>query len=149
MGIGAGGAAAQVETGHDAFVGGEEQRDSGGGEQAGARLTTSCLQFGKPVSRRRSSTSKYCLGWSACIHPMHQAARGSGVWPVSRGLRFAAAARLPGRGHLRWSVAGQKQDRAHREINEHQVINNPAAKATFLLLNLSTLPLSSLPRRSQ
>ena len=149
MGIGAGGAAAQSEAGHDAFVGEEEQSGKAEGEEAGARLTTSWLfAAGKPVSRRRSSKSKYCLGWSACIHPMHQAARGSGVWPVSRSVRFAAAARLPGRGYftVEWAEAGSRAEQS-RADRAGRCINNLAAKAPFLPLNLSTFLFS--PSSSQ
>jgi hypothetical protein len=96
MGIRAGGATAQGEAGHDAFVGEEEQSGNGGGEEA--RLTTSCVCSWE-ASQSKTKLDVEILPWMECVYPMHQAARGSGVWPVSRSVRFAAAARLPGKGY--------------------------------------------------
>lgn len=109
MGIGAGGAAA----GHDAFVGGEEQRDSGGGEEAEARLTTSLFAVGSQSVEDEARSRNIALdGVRVSIQCTRQpVAVGSGS--VSCGLRFAAAARLSRRGHLRWEC-GRAEERQGR-----------------------------------
>jgi hypothetical protein len=76
---------------------------------------------GKPVSRRRSSTSKYCLGRSACIQctgSPWQWGLVSEPWPA-----ICCCSTLASMGAftvecLVWQ--GRSKDRADRESNEHQ-----------------------------
>jgi hypothetical protein len=88
----------QSEAGHDAFAGEEEERGREEADQVADRLTN---VRSLAASRGRSSKSKYCLGWSACIqHGAHWVAVGTGSarWTAICTLQQ----RLPGRRQLLW-----------------------------------------------
>ncbi|PMD13564.1 hypothetical protein NA56DRAFT_711955 [Hyaloscypha hepaticicola] len=93
---------------------------------------------GKPVSRRRSSTSKYCLGRSACIQctgSPWQWGLVSEPWPA-----ICCCSTLASKGAF--TVECGRAEAKTGQVERAMSINNLAAKATFLLLSL-------VPRRSQ